>query len=339
MTPRRRNRLAGLIGGALALCLTACGGGSSGSASLPSSSMLWVGATASQATAWLAADGGYFKRNGVDMSLSFQSGSPTAAASLVGGHVDFVQMAGSAVVTADAKGGQAVMVMGLVNQPTFVLMTDSDVRTPDQLKGRSVGVVQAGSSDDFMLEAALRHFGLQPDRDVKIVPLGSIQGQIAAFHQRLVQGLVVDPPNDVLAAEVGGHPLLRIADLGIPYQAAGLVTTKAFLAQHRATVVKVVQAMIEAIHRFKTDRAFAERVMGRYLKTSDRRTLDAAYDAFAQVFARVPAPNLAGLQEIVDLYRQAGVIKTAISAQSMADSSIVTQLQKNGFIDRVYGGG
>ena len=114
-----------------------------------------------------------------------------------------------------------------------------------------------------MLRAALDHWGLRPGTDVKITPLNSIQGQIAAFQQHLVQGLVVDPPNNVLAQKVGAQLMTRIADLGIPYQAAGLVTTRDFLQSHHGVVVKVVQAMIEAVHRFKTDRAFAEKVMRR----------------------------------------------------------------------------
>src|SRR5438552_11231633 len=79
------------VAAAWAVC-AACGGTTGGQASAqrPSASMLWVGATASQAIAWVADSGGYFKKNGVDVSLSFLSGSPTASAALVGGHVDFV---------------------------------------------------------------------------------------------------------------------------------------------------------------------------------------------------------------------------------------------------------
>lgn len=325
----------GCVGAALLAWLgTACGGGGGSNVS---SSMLWVGATASQSAAWLAAEGGYFRQNGVDMDLSFQSGSPTAAASLAGGHVDFVQMAGPAVVTANAKGAHLTMVMGIVTKPTFVLMTSPEVRTPDQLKGKTIGVVQVGSSDDFMLRAGLGRWGLQADRDVKIVPLQSIQGQIAAFQKHLVQGLVVDPPNDLLATRAGAHLLARIADLGIPYQAAGLVTTQSFLRDHRGTVTRVVQAMVQAVHRFKTDQKFAKQVMARYLKTNDGATLQDAYDEFAQTFPQVPLPSQAGLEEIVRLDVQAGTIKAPVSVSSLADPSIVTELQKNGFIQRVYG--
>ena len=334
-----RGMRAAVVAAAWAVC-AACGSTTGGQAPAqrPSASMLWVAATASQAIAWVAEAGGYFKKDGVDVSLSFLSGSPTASAALVGGHVDFVQMAGPAVVTADAKGAHEVMVMGLVNQPTFALMTSPDVRTPDQLKGKTVGVVQVGSSDDFMLRAALTHWGLRAGSDVKITPLNSIQGQIAAFQQHLVQGLVVDPPNDVLAEKAGAQLMTRIADLGIQYQAAGLVTTRTYLQGHRDVVVKVVQAMIEAVHRFKTDRAFAMKVMGQYLKTDDGQVLQASYDGFAKVFARVPLPNRAGLQQIESQYLAAGTIDAPVAVSSMVDESVVTQLQRSGFIDRAYAG-
>src|SRR5579883_2193573 len=100
-----RSRLACVVAGLVAWLCAACGASSGQPAkALQHASMLWVGATASQSIAWLAEDGGYFRKNGVDVDLSFQSGSPTASASLAGGHVDFVQMAGPAVISSDAKG-------------------------------------------------------------------------------------------------------------------------------------------------------------------------------------------------------------------------------------------
>lgn len=298
--------------------------------------MLWVAASGSQAVAWVTQEGHYFTRTGVDIDLEYISGSPTAAAALVGGRVDFVQMAGPAVVTADAHGAHLVMVMGFVTKPVFVVMATPDIKSPDQLKGKTVAVVKVGSSDDFMLREALTHWSLAPETDVKITGVGSVAGQIAALSKHLVDAAVFDPPNDVLASQVGAHLLARVADLGIPYQAAGLVTTREYIRAHPDIVAKVVRAMTEGVHRFKTDRAFAEEVMAKYLKNSDPVVVNASYDAYVDVFAQVPAPSKAGLQEIAKQDLATGALRSPIDVTPMLDASFVERLAQTGFIQRLY---
>ncbi|HET9001659.1 MAG TPA: ABC transporter substrate-binding protein [bacterium] len=299
--------------------------------------MLWVAVTGSQAVAWVTKEGGYFARNGVDVDLTYLAGSPTAAAALVSGRVEFVQMAGPAVVAADARGAHLVMVMGFVNQPVFVLMATPEIQAPEQLKGKTVAVTKVGSSDDFMLREALSHWGLRPDADVMITAVGSVAAQVAAMEKRLVQGAVVDPPNDVLAQQAGAHVLARIGDLGIPYQAAGLVTTREYIQAHADVVARVVRAMTEGVHRIKTDRAFSEEIMARYLKNTNPVVVDAAYESFVNVFQRVPAPSKAGLAEIVKESVSSGLMKESVDVGTMLDPSFVDKLQRSGFIQTLYG--
>ncbi len=302
----------------------------------PRVTMLWVAVSGSQAVAWVTKEGGHFARNGVDVDLVYLAGSPTAAAALVSNRVEFVQMAGPAVVSANAHGASLVMVMGFVNQPVFVLMTTPDIQTPEQLKGKTVAVSKVGSSDDFMLREALSHWGFRPDTDVKIIGVGSVTAQIAAIEKRLVQGAVVDPPNDVLAQQAGAHLLARVSDLGIPYQAAGLVTTREYIRSHADVVERVVRAMTEGVHRIKTDRAFSEEVMAKYLKNTNPVVVDAAYEAYVNVFPRIPAPTKAGLQEIVKESVSTGQLKDAIDVSTMLDTSFVDKLRESNFIAQLY---
>jgi NitT/TauT family transport system substrate-binding protein len=304
---------------------------------LPKVTMLWVAVSGSQAVAWVTKEGGYFARNGVDVDLLYLAGSPTAAAALVSGRVEFVQMAGPAVVAADAQGAHLVMVMGFVNQPVFVVMTTPDIQTPEQLKGKTAAVSKVGSSDDFMLREALSHWGLKPDTDVKITGVGSVTAQIAAIEKRLVQAVVVDPPNDVLAQQAGTRLLARVSDLGIAYQAAGLVTTREYIRSHADVVARVVRAMTEGVHRIKTNRAFAEEVMAKYLKNSNPLVVDAAYEAYVNIFPRAPAPTKAGLAAIVKESMSSGLLKTPVDVSTMLDTSFVEKLQASGFVEQLYG--
>ncbi len=302
----------------------------------PKVTMLWVALAGSQAPAWITKEAGYFERNGVGVDLTYLAGSVTAAAALTGGRVEFVQMAGPAVVAADGAGGHLVMVMGFVNQPVFVFMTTPDIQTPDQLRGKTIAVVKIGTSDDFMLREALSHWGLRPGVDVQITGVGSVTAQIAAIERHLVQGAVLDPPNDVLAERAGAHLLARIRDLGIAYQAAGLATTREYIRAHRDVVMKVVTAMSQGVHRIKTDRAFSEEVMAKYLHNNDPVVVDASYEAFADVFQRVPAPSKAGMQEILKQMVSSGQITESLDVATMIDTSFVERLQAGGFFQTLY---
>ena len=306
-------------------------------AALPPATMLWVAAAGSQAVAWVTKEAGYFARDGVDLTLDYLSGSPTAAAALVSGRVDFVQMAGPAVVAADARGAHLVMVMGFVTQPAFVVVAVPEVQTPEQLRGKTVAVSKIGSSDDFMLREALTHLGMRAETDVKIIGVGSVAAQIAALSKHLVDAAVFDPPNDVVAVRAGAHVLVRVADLGVPYQAAGLVTSREYVAAHRDLVARVVRAMTEGVHRIKTDRIFTEDVMARYLKNNDPVVVNAAYDSYAPVFSQVPQPSRAGLQEIAKEYLVTGQATAPLDVGPMLDTSFVDALQRSGFIQRLYG--
>src|SRR5712692_5650506 len=97
-------------------------GGTAAPASAPGSrvpdkiTLAWVSATASQAVAWVAYEGGYFQQNRLDVTLQYIETSPVAAAALMNGGVQYVQMAGPAVVSANLAGARQVMLMGFVNQ-------------------------------------------------------------------------------------------------------------------------------------------------------------------------------------------------------------------------------
>jgi ABC-type nitrate/sulfonate/bicarbonate transport system substrate-binding protein len=298
--------------------------------------MAWPAVVGSVAPVWLAKEGGYFAEAGLDVDLEYIAGSPKALAALVSGNVQFAAAPGPAVVAADVNGANAVLVMAWVNEPAFVVMTAPEITTPEQLRGKTIAVSSLGASDDFMLREALRHWGLQPDTDVHITALGPQSG-VPALEQRLVHGMVANPPNDVRARQVGAHRLARIADFGIPYLGSGLATTREYLQTQRSTVSRVVQAVTRGVHRFKTDSAFAKQVLSTYLQNTDAEVLDGAYSAYVDVFPRVPLPTLAAMQqsakEAMASHDAAGTIDIA----PMWDASFVEALQQSGWTDQLYG--
>jgi NitT/TauT family transport system substrate-binding protein len=326
---------------ALVLLLAGCGSAAPTPASASMApkkiTLAWVSATASQAPAWAAFEGGYFRDNGLDVDLQYIQNSPTAAAAMVNGGVQFVQMAGPAVVAANASGAGQVMVMGLVNQPLFLLMARPDIARPEDLKGKTVAVTKVGSSDDFLLREALNHLGLKPDVDVKITGISAIQGRLASYQQGLVDGVMAGATEELPLTKAGGRILLRTADLGIPYQAAGIVTTRDIIQSQPDVVSRVVKSVTQGVHRYKTDKPFAFSLLSRYVKLDDPEALESNYAAYVNVFAQTPAPTVEGMREVAkELAATAGSAPPDVAP--MVDDSFVRQLEASGFIRDLYKG-
>ncbi|HLQ33646.1 MAG TPA: ABC transporter substrate-binding protein [Chloroflexota bacterium] len=326
----------------LALLLAGCSDGAAPlapSGDVPAKiTLAWVSATASQAVAWLAYEGGYFQQNGLDVTLQYIETSPVAAAALVNGGVQFVQMAGPAVVAANLGGAHQVMLMGFVNEPLFILVANPDITRPEELRGKTVAVTRVGSSDDFMLRQALTNWGLQPDVDVKITSVPATQGRVASFTQGLVQGVMAGVTEELPLTRAGGHVLIRTADLGLPYQAAGLASTRDYVQAHPDITSRVVKAMTQGVHRYKTDKPFAEKMLSKYIKLDDPAALDANYKAYVDVFPRAPAPTLEGMQQVAKELAAGGQSAPAAGVAAMVDPSFVRQLEDSGFIRQLYGG-
>lgn len=298
--------------------------------------MAWVSATSSQAPAWMAYEGGYFRENGLDVDLQYIQASPTAAAAMVNGGVQFVQMAGPAVVAANIGGSHEQMIMGLVNEPLFLLMGRPEIATTQDLKGKTVAVTKVGSSDDFLLRQALTRAGLRPDLDVNITGIAASQGRVGALSQGLVQGVMVGATEELPARKVGGHVLSRTADLGIAYQAAGIVTTREYIQAQPEVVSRVVKSVTQGVHRYKTDKPFALQVLTKYIKIDDPEALEVNYNAYADVFPQAPEPTLDGMRQVANEVA-ADQHSAAPDVATMIDSSFIKQLEASGFIRQLYG--
>jgi ABC-type nitrate/sulfonate/bicarbonate transport system substrate-binding protein len=289
----------------------------------------WVAITGNQAPAWLAKEGGIFAKYGLDVNLSFVQGSSTATSSLLSGSLDIVQQAGPAVVNAASQGGDVVMFAGFLNISVFKLLVDPSIKTLADLKGKTIAITRFGSSDEFILRKILRDNGMDPAKDVKITQANDASGQMAALKNKSVDAVLLSPPNDVVAQKQGASVLIDTIPLNIPYQAIGLATTRKYLASNRATALNFLKAEIDAIRRFKTDRAFAEATMGKYLQTTDSDVLSSSWEAYSKSFADIPYPSISGLQEILD---ESNI--TNIKPSSFVDSTLVKELEDTGYFKK-----
>ncbi len=253
----------------------------------------WVAETANQMIWPVAKDAGYFEKYGVDFDLTYIQGSVTSVQTLLAGDLDVTNIAGSAVVSAQAEGADLVMVAGFLNQSIFRVLTMPGINRVDELRGKTVAVTRVGNADYFAWQTIVERQGWKPD-DLTFISAQTVAGQLTMLASGDVQAIAVSPPNNVLAEEAGAHEILDTVTLNEPEQNNGFAVSRKYLGENRATVLNVIKASVEAMARWKRDAPFVKDVIRKYLRLDNQRFVDVGYEAYAPVWPEAPYPSREG---------------------------------------------
>ncbi len=297
----------------------------------------WVAITANQMLWPLAVEAGYFDKYNVNFALQYIQGSVTSVQALKAGELQMVSVAATAVVAAQAAKQDLIMSMSFVGEVFWRIMALSEITSLEQLKGKTIAVTKVGNADYFAWPLAAQKAGLSL-QDFKFAPANDANGQVALLASGQAQAAAFSPPNDVAAQEKAkAHLLLDESSYHIPEQQVGIALSKAYLAQNHDTVLGVTKATIEAIHRWKTDPAFAKNVIKKYLKTDDQQYIDTGWSAYAGLFQQLPYPSRDGFVPVIDEVAQQEASAKEVKPEQCLDTSIVKELDDSGFIKQLYG--
>jgi NitT/TauT family transport system substrate-binding protein len=299
----------------------------------------YSGISADQLVMWVAKDTGIFAKNNLDVQLVYFTGGTTSVMAMVSGDAPLVQASGPGIVSAALAGSEAVYVVGGIVTLDYWLMTQPEIKTPEQLKGGSVAIARFGGAADFVARFALARLGLNPLKDVTIVQTGSTPERLAAMESRRVQATVLVSPTTFIAQKKGYYLMGDVAALGLAYQHQGGATTRRFIREHPDVVRNFVKSYIETVHRMKTDRPGGMKILAKYLHLDDKEVLEKTYDSSIADNKLPPKqyPTLEGLKTILDQLGQKDPKARAAKPQDFVDARFVEEFDKSGFIDNLYG--
>jgi len=297
-----------------------------------------VSITPSNASVIAAADGGYFKKQGLDGKPLVMSGSTTALAAMLSGDVGFINVAGSGLINAYLGGRDAVMVSGLVNFAPYDLIVAKGINTIEDLKGKKVGIARFGGSADFLARYGLEKHGIKPGRDVTILQTGGNAERLSAVSQGAIQATLLEQGFAYQAKKAGFRSLLDFATIGLDYQHSGIATTKSFIAKNRDLVIGFLKALIEATNRYKNDRSFGITVLEKHLRISDLDTLQATYEYYAPKVGAVPYVNLKGMKFLLDTTAESNPKAKNIKPEEIGDNTLLREIEASGFLKQVSPG-
>lgn len=282
---------------------------------------------------------GLYKKNGLDVDMVYIGSTTVGISAIIAQDIQIGNAAGSGVANANVRGAETVSVGCMINVLAYELVVLDSVKSAEDLKGKSIGISRFGSVSDVAARELLKGLGLRPMEDVKILQVGGAAERAAGFSRGLIAGFPSPPGNVHLIP--GGLPhriLANMSDLKKPYPLPFIcaVTTKSYLAKNRSVVRRVMMSLIEAAHYFKTNKDGAQKIVAKYQRGANKAYLDSSYDSTVKILERVPYTTREGMKiQLDDALKQAPGSK--VTVDSLIDDSVVRELEKEGFIDKVYG--
>ena len=291
----------------------------------------------SQSLPWMAEEAGLFKKHNLDFQLVFIASSAIVTAALLGGDAEMTLTGGIGNVIAYVRGStDIVFVAGVKNVMTQSLLAGKAFKRPEDLKGKRIAVSRIGGNTHYFTIQAFRRFGMEPNRDYSFMQSGGDPEAVAALVSGQVDAATLTPPGDAQAIASGFQYLIYGPDLKIPYSATAFVTKRSVIAKRPQAIGQFLRAMAEASKLMQTDREFVYKVLGKYLRVTDRSVLDAAYNAEIKALEpRLVIKNEA-LQAILDEIAPRDTQAKKVKPQELVDSRYLDEMEKSGFFDQLW---
>src|ERR1043165_4657736 len=298
--------------------------------------MAWAGTSPSNTPIWVADQKGFFKKNGLSAEVIAISASTITIQALLTGEVDFIIAPSATLVTSRLAGADVIMIS--TNLPWFIdhIVSVADVTAVEQLKGKIGGVNRLGTTSDMTMRLAPRRFGIDPEKDTKIIATGENPQRLAALSRNVTQFTLLSEPLVREAEKLGFRDLADIGPLKIPYHVNAVVTREKTVKERRPLVAKVVRAFAEALHYIKTNKEETKALIGKNLKATDPEGLERAYRAYNAAFPEIPYPNAAGVKTLLDDIAPRTPKAATADPKSFVDLTLVQELEAAGFFKQLY---
>lgn len=270
------------------------------------------------------------------MELTYIEGGSRAIQTLLSGGIQILSGGGPPSLHALVGGSDLVIIAGPGNTFPYLLLTSRDITRPEQLRGKALGISQFGTSSDFATRYLIERLGLQ-QHEITLLQIGSVPARLAALQSGTIQGTLLLPPVTGVARKLGLNVLADMTALGVPFQQTCIITTRAFVRDHRATVQTFMRAYVEAIHHLKTRKPESLAVIARYMKLTDVEALEESYEFFAgKMLPRKPYPTLPGIQLVLEEIALKIPQARDLPPERAVDLSFMRELDESGFIDRLW---
>jgi NitT/TauT family transport system substrate-binding protein len=291
------------------------------------------------AALWIAEEKGLFKKHGIESEVILIGGaSAGGVSSLIAGDVQFLGGGGGGVINAALGGADVIMIGSIVNKGVQRVVARGDLKRPEDLRGKKIGITRLGAASHLVLLIMLRGWNMTPN-DVQTLQIGSSPAMMAALEKGGIDAAVLTEPTFFFAEDQGFRTLADLADMDIYYLHSMIDTSRAYLRAHRDLTFRFMRGYVEGIAYFKKNRKESIDVLARKLRTAPAQTkyLERSHTLYTSgYFENAPYVSLKGVTTLLDFYAKDNPRARSANPQAFFDNSLVKELDDSGFIKKLY---
>jgi len=251
---------------------------------------------------------------------------------LVGGEIDYYTVLGPGAAAA-IRGVPVKIVAAYVPVAPTALLARPEIKSVPELKGKTIGVNAYGGALEGMARLMLRHFSIDPDKEIKFLATGPIDSRFGAMKQGLTHATLGSPPIDFLGKKLGFVVLARAHEL-FNFPVSGLIASAKKIKERPDEIKRAIKAGIKANRYIRQNRDGTIPVMVEWLKI-DREMAVATYDSSVRTFSEDLNLPDGGLRLLIDEAKRAAKVSREVSLSEVADLSILRDVQRElGIIGR-----
>ncbi len=266
---------------------------------------------------------GFFKDENIEAEI-IRMNPNVAITALATGDVDYCQLFG-AVVGGAIAGLPVRIVAGFLDNWPMTLIAQPEYKSLKELKGKTLGISSFGATPDVGARMMLKQAGLDPEKDIKVLALGSDAARLTALKQRVVDVVVISPPADAQMEKQGYKILARAYELfSFPY--LGLGTHMRKIKDTPDEIRRVIKATIRANRFIRENREEAVRTLMDWGKV-ERDFAYASYDALRNLFNADGAVPEDGLKLVIDQARRSAKVTREVTLAEVADLTFLREAQ------------
>jgi len=266
---------------------------------------------------------GFFKDENLDAEI-IRMNPNVAITALATGDIDYCQLFG-AVVGGAIAGLPVRIVAGYLDNWPMTLIAQPEFKSLKDLKGKTLGISSFGATPDLGARLMLKQAGIDAEKEIKVLALGSDAARLTALKQRVVDVIVISPPADAQMEKQGYRILARAYELfSFPY--LGLGTHMRKIKEKPDEIRRAIKATIRANRFIRDNRDEAVRTLVDWGKV-ERDFAYASYDALRNLFNADGAVLEDGLKLVIDQARRGAKITREVSPSEVVDLSFLREAQ------------
>jgi ABC-type nitrate/sulfonate/bicarbonate transport system substrate-binding protein len=262
---------------------------------------------------------------------------------ILAGGLDFLTLEGTLGLAANQGETRLFFVAGVINTFPFTIVSKPEIRVPSDLRGKKIAISRIGSATHVAVRSTLERYDLRSEKDFVIVQSGGQAERFAALRAGVVDAAIISPPFNLVARRLGFNDLIDLSEKGVPYALQQIGVRKDFMERHPELVSRFLRGIVEGFGYWKdpTKRAVVTEKVAEFLRLDvqkDREQLDETFRYYGKLFPTRPYPTLEGLDLAAELFKRDRPDAKDVRPREFVVNKFIDEMERDGFLGRVFGG-